>query len=54
MGEIVLKVKGYNSYIVFINGLYKCQLNAFSIEANARMFSQKLKDEGINNFIVYY
>ena len=50
----VLKVKGYNSYIVFVNGLYKCQLNAFSLEANARMFSQKLKNEGINNFIVYY
>jgi cell division protein FtsN len=50
----VLKSKGYSSYIVLVNGLYKNQLGAFGVESNARNFSEKLKSEGINNFVVYY
>jgi len=50
----VLKTKGYNSYIVFINGLFKLQVGAFSVESNSRNLSAELKTKGINNFIVYY
>jgi len=49
-----LKSLGYNTYIVFINNLYKCQLGAFSVETNARKLSAELKNKGIDNFIVYY
>lgn len=46
--------KGINSYIVFVNGLYKNQCGAFSNEVNARNYSSQLKNSGIDNFIIYY
>jgi len=49
-----LKILGYNTYIVFIDGLYKCQVGAFSIETNARKLSTELTSKGISNFVVYY
>jgi len=45
---------GWKSYIVFVDGLYKLQMNCFINKANAQNFSKQLKSMGYNNFIVFY
>lgn len=46
-----LKSKGFDTYIVLINGLYKVQVGAFSVKANADAMLKKLEAAGYNGFI---
>ena len=50
----MLKSLGYSVYIVLINGLYKCQLGAFSNKDYAEALKDKLGAAGIKAFIVNY
>lgn len=43
-----------DTYLVYIDGLWKIQLGAFEFEQNCRNESQRLKNLGIDNFVVYY
>lgn len=46
-----LKVKGYDTYIVYIDNLYKVQVGAFSKEENAINLMNELQAKGIEAFI---
>ena len=53
--SIYLKNKGFSTFIVIINGLYKVQVGAYSIEANADKERSKLIAAGITDaFKTYY
>ena len=49
-----LKAKGYDTYLVNVNGLYKVQLGAFSSRLNAETLSSKLSFDGFDTYIVQY
>lgn len=49
-----LKSKGYDTYLVNVNGLYKVQLGAFSSRLNAETLSSKLSFDGFDTYIVQY
>ena len=52
--QAALKAKGYATYIVFVNGLYKVQTGAFSVKENALNLEAKLKAQGFPTYVVYY
>lgn len=52
--KVLLGTLGYNVYIVLVNGLYKCQLGAFSNKAYAEALRDKLVASDIKAFIVNY
>lgn len=49
--ERVLKVKGFDTYIVEEDGLHKVQVGAFSKKENALDMEQKLKSAGFETYI---
>lgn len=49
-----LKAKGYDTYLVFVNNLYKVQLGAFTNKLNAETLSSKLSFDGFDTYIVQY
>lgn len=46
-----LKGKGFDTYIVQVDGLYKVQVGAYSVRANADAMAAKLTAAGYKNFI---
>ena len=46
-----LKGKGFDTYIVQVDGLYKVQVSAYSVRANADAMAAKLTAAGYKNFI---
>lgn len=49
-----LKSKGYDTYLVNVNGLYKVQLGAFTSRLNAETLSSKLSFDGFDTYLVQY
>ncbi|KNF10048.1 N-acetylmuramoyl-L-alanine amidase [Gottschalkia purinilytica] len=49
-----LKSKGYDAFVVLINGLYKVQVGAYSVKDNADRLVNELKSKGYDAFVVYY
>lgn len=47
-----LKSKGFDTYIVQVDGLYKVQVGAYSVRANADAMAAKLTAAGYKNFII--
>ena len=46
-----LKGKGFDTYIVRVDGLYKVQVGAYSVRTNAEAMAAKLTASGYKNFI---
>lgn len=46
-----LKGKGYDTYIVHVDGLYKVQVGAFAVKANADAMLARIKGDGYNAFV---
>ena len=46
-----LKGKGFDTYVVQVDGLYKVQVGAYSVRANADAMAAKLTAAGYKNFI---
>jgi len=49
-----LKSKGFNTYLVYINNLWKIQCGAFTFKENSLKLQQQLKDAGYSSWITYY
>jgi cell division protein FtsN len=50
-----LKSKGFSTYIININNLWKIQCGAFLVKVNAENMKQKLIDAGYSNaWLTYY
>lgn len=49
-----LKAKGFDTYIVNIDGYYKIQCGAFILRENSEKLQKQLKNAGYESFIVYY
>ena len=47
----MLKEKGYETYVVKNNGMFKVQVGAFSVKANAIKVINDLKSKGYNAFL---
>ena len=46
-----MKAAGFDTYVVTAGGLYKVQVGAYSVKANADAMAAKLKAAGYDNFI---
>lgn len=46
-----VKAKGFDTYMVKVNGLYKVQVGAFKVKANAEAALKKLQAAGFSGFI---
>ena len=49
-----LKAKGYDTYLVYVNNLYKVQLGAFSSKLNADTLASKLSFDGFDTYVLQY
>lgn len=47
-----VKAKGFDTYIVKVNGLYKVQVGAFAQKSNAIAMAAKLKAAGFSTYVV--
>lgn len=47
-----VKAKGFDTYMVKVNGLYKVQVGAFAQKANAIAMAAKLKAAGFSTYVV--
>lgn len=48
-----VKAKGFDTYMVKVNGLYKVQVGAFAQKSNAIAMAAKLKAAGFSTYVVY-
>lgn len=46
-----VKAKGFDTYMVKVGGLYKIQVGAFKVKANAEAIMKKLQAAGFSSFI---
>lgn len=51
--ELELKSKGFNTYIVQEDGLWKVQVGAYSLKMNATNMQNRLKSAGYNSIIAF-
>lgn len=52
--QALLELLGYDTCLVYSDGLWKIQLRVFSDEIKCRDYSTELRADGIDNFVVYY